>query len=447
MIRLTTLLMLCASLLVSLSTHAARPVPQDMLLQNVYVFDGTSAQRSSAPMQVLVRNGLIEQISSSPITPADDDGLMVIDGGGRTLMPGMIDAHWHSALVSPSSVSAMTADIAYIHLLAGRVADATLMRGFTSVRDMGGPSFGLRRAIEEGLVIGPRIFPSGAMISQTGGHGDFRLPHEVPQANNAPLNYADRVGVTAIADGSDEVLRRVREQLMLGATQIKLMAGGGVSSMYDPLDVTQYTADELSAAVQAAENWGTYVAVHAYTSRAVTMALEAGVRSIEHGQLVDEDTVRLMAKKDAWWSLQPFIDNELSNPKTGAARLKQKMVQQGTDRAFELARKHKIKVAFGTDMLGAGNLGDNQNALLVSMQRWYSPGEVLQIATGNNGALMNLAGPRYPLSAPLGVIKENAIADMLLVEGNPTEDLTLIANPDQNFRLIIKGGVIYKNSL
>jgi imidazolonepropionase-like amidohydrolase len=447
MIRLTTLLMLCASLLVSLSTHAARPVPQDMLLQNVYVFDGTSAQRSSAPMQVLVRNGLIEQISSSPITPADDDGLMVIDGGGRTLMPGMIDAHWHSALVSPSSVSAMTADIAYIHLLAGRVADATLMRGFTSVRDMGGPSFGRRRAIEEGLVIGPRIFPSGAMISQTGGHGDFRLPHEVPQANNAPLNYADRVGVTAIADGSDEVLRRVREQLMLGATQIKLMAGGGVSSMYDPLDVTQYTADELSAAVQAAENWGTYVAVHAYTSRAVTMALEAGVRSIEHGQLVDEDTVRLMAKKDAWWSLQPFIDNELSNPKTGAARLKQKMVQQGTDRAFELARKHKIKVAFGTDMLGAGNLGDNQNALLVSMQRWYSPGEVLQIATGNNGALMNLAGPRYPLSAPLGVIKENAIADMLLVEGNPTEDLTLIANPDQNFRLIIKGGVIYKNSL
>jgi imidazolonepropionase-like amidohydrolase len=199
--------------------------------------------------------------------------------------------------------------------------------------------------------------------------------------------------------------------------------------------------------VQAAENWGTYVAVHAYTSRAVNMALEAGVRSIEHGQLVDEETVKLMAKKDAWWSLQPFVDNELSNPKTGAARLKQQMVQQGTDRAFELARKHKIKVAFGTDMLGTGDLGENQNALLVSMQRWYSPGEVLQIATGNNGALMSLAGPRYPLPAPLGVITQGAIADLLLVEGDPTQDLALIANPEQNFRLIIKQGVIYKNTL
>ncbi|MBL4611827.1 MAG: amidohydrolase family protein [Pseudomonas sp.] len=447
MIRLLAMPVLVVSLLVSLSSLAAPPVARDMLLRNVYVFDGTSAERSSAPMHVLVRNGMIEQISSAPIDVAPEDALVVFDGEGRTLMPGLIDAHWHSALVSPSSINAMTADIAYIHLLAGRVADATLMRGFTSVRDMGGPSFGLRRAIEEGLVVGPRIFPSGAMISQTGGHGDFRLPHEVPQAENAPLNYADRVGVTAIADGSDAVLKRVREQLMLGATQIKLMAGGGVSSMYDPLDVTQYTAEELRAAVQAAENWGTYVAVHAYTSRAVTMALEAGVRSIEHGQLVDEDTVRLMAKKDVWWSLQPFIDNELSNPKKGAARLKQQMVQQGTDRAFELARKHKIKVAFGTDMLGTGNLGESQNALLVSMQRWYTPGEVLQIATGNNGALMSLAGPRYPLPAPLGVIEVGAVADLLLVEGDPTADLTLIADPEQNFHMIIKQGVIYKNTL
>jgi imidazolonepropionase-like amidohydrolase len=447
MIRLLAMPVFVVSLLVSLSSLAAPPVARDMLLRNVYVFDGTSAERSSAPMHVLVRNGMIEQISSAPIDVAPEDALVVFDGEGRTLMPGLIDAHWHSALVSPSSINAMTADIAYIHLLAGRVADATLMRGFTSVRDMGGPSFGLRRAIEEGLVVGPRIFPSGAMISQTGGHGDFRLPHEVPQAENAPLNYADRVGVTAIADGSDAVLKRVREQLMLGATQIKLMAGGGVSSMYDPLDVTQYTAEELRAAVQAAENWGTYVAVHAYTSRAVTMALEAGVRSIEHGQLVDEDTVRLMAKKDVWWSLQPFIDNELSNPKKGAARLKQQMVQQGTDRAFELARKHKIKVAFGTDMLGTGNLGESQNALLVSMQRWYTPGEVLQIATGNNGALMSLAGPRYPLPAPLGVIEVGAVADLLLVEGDPTADLTLIADPEQNFHMIIKQGVIYKNTL
>lgn len=442
-------LLLCCTLVLPFNLMWAAPAASSkgLLLEDVYLFDGQSAERSQSRVHVLVRNGLIEQISRTPITPELDDNLTVIAGAGRTLMPGLIDAHWHSTLVKPSSVQALTADIAYIHLLAGVVGDATLMRGFTSVRDMGGPSFGLRRAIEEGLVKGPRIFPSGAMISQTGGHGDFRLPHEVPSASNAPLSYPDRVGVTAIADGSDAVLKRTREQLMLGATQIKLMAGGGVSSMYDPLDVTQYTPDELRAAVMAAENWGTYVAVHAYTSRAVSMALEAGVRSIEHGQLVDEDTVKLMARKEAWWSLRPFIDNELSNPKTGPSRLKQQMVQQGTDRAFALAKKHKVKVAFGTDMLGAGNLGDNQNALLVSMQRWYSPGEVLQIATGNNGALIALAGPRYPLTGPLGVLVEGAVADMLLVEGDPTADLSLIADPEQNFRLIIKGGRIYKNSL
>lgn len=421
--------------------------PDAVLIKNVYVFSGKSAERAQAPVHVLVRQGTIQMISAEPIEPEEGVRVLSLDGEGRTLMPGLIDAHWHSTLVSPSTVAAMTADIAYIHLLAGQVADATLMRGFTSVRDMGGPSFGLRRAIEEGLVPGPRIFPSGAMVSQTGGHGDFRLPHEVPESRNAPLTYSDRVGVTAIADGYDAVLKRVREQLMLGATQIKLMAGGGVTSLYDPLDATQYTPDEMRAAVLAAENWGTYVAVHAYTSRAVQMALEAGVKSIEHGQLVDEETVRMMARKNVWWSLQPFIDNELANPKTGPSRVKQIMVQQGTDRAFELARKHRIQVAFGTDILGSGDFGDHQNALLVSMERWYSPGEVLQIATGNNGRLIAMAGPRYPLPGPVGVIEEGAVADLLLVDGDPTADLSLIADPGNNFRVIMKNGVVYKNTL
>lgn len=227
---------------------------------------------------------------------------------------------------------------------------------------------------------GPRILPSGAMISQTGGHGDFRLPHEVPRPEGAPLTYSDQVRVTAIADGADEVLRRAREQLMLGATQIKLMAGGGVTSLYDPIDVTQFGPEELRAAVLAAENWGTYVAVHAYTSKAVRMALEAGVRSIEHGQLVDEETVRMMVEKGA-------------------------------------------------------------------MQRWYSPGEVLQIATRNNGQLLALAGPRYPLEGPVGVIEEGAMADLLLVDGDPTQDLSLIGDPEKNFLLIMKDGVVFKNLL
>ncbi|PAU87221.1 hydrolase [Pseudomonas sp. WN033] len=416
-----------------------------VLIENVYLFDGKSDRRSAQPVHVLVRDGQIATIATRPITT--EEGVQVFDGEQRTLMPGLIDAHWHSVLVSPTTVEALTADIAYIHLLAGQVAEATLMRGFTSVRDMGGPSFGLRRAIEEGLINGPRIFPSGAMVSQTGGHGDFRLPYEVPRAGNSPLNYSDQVRVTAIADGSDEVLRKVREQLMMGATQIKLMAGGGVSSLYDPIDVTQYTPDELRAAVLAAENWGTYVAVHAYTSRAVQMALEAGVKSIEHGQLLDEETVRMIASKNAWWSLQPFLDNELANPQTGASRVKQLMVSTGTERAFDLAKKHKVKVAFGTDILASGDTGDKQNRLLVTLERWYNPGEVLQIATGNNGQLIGMAGERYGLAGPLGVLEEGAMADMLLVDGDPTADLSLIADPDKNFVLIMKNGVIYKNLL
>ena len=362
-------------------------------------------------------------------------------------MPGLIDAHWHMMLVGQTLTDAMTSEVGYTNLRAAQVAEATLMRGFTTVRDMGGPVRGLRRAIEEGQYPGPRIFPSGAMISQTGGHGDFRLPHEIPRAPNVPLSHTEQTRTAAIADGPDEVLRRVREQLMLGATQIKLMAGGGVTSVYDPLDATQYTPDEIRTAVVAAENGGTYVTVHAYTSHAVKMSIEAGVKVIEHGQLVDEDTVKLMASKGIWWSLQPFLDNEIANKQKGPSRVKQLMVAAGTDRAYALARKHNVKVAFGTDILFSGDNGEVQNARLASLDRWYSPGEVLQIATGNNGALLALTGERNPYKKPLGVIEEGALADLLLVDGDPTADLALIKDPAKNFVVIIKNGLIYKNIL
>ncbi len=350
-------------------------------------------------------------------------------------------------LIGQKLVDAMTSEVGYTNLRAAQVAEATLMRGFTTVRDMGGPVQGLRRAIEEGRFPGPRIFPSGAMISQTGGHGDFRLPHEVPRAASQGLSHTELTRTAAIADGADEVLRRTREQLMLGATQIKLMAGGGVTSIYDPIDATQYTVDEIRAAVAAAENWGTYVTVHAYTSRAVQLAIEAGVKAVEHGQLVDEETVKLMVQKGIWWSLQPFLDNELANPQAGANRVKQLMVAAGTDRAYALARKHNVKVAFGTDILFSGDNGELQNARLVSLERWYTPGEVLRIATGDNGALLELTGERNPYRKPLGVVAEGALADLLLVDGDPTVDLSLIKRPESSFVLIMKNGRIYKNLL
>jgi imidazolonepropionase-like amidohydrolase len=418
-----------------------------ILIENVHVFDGKSSQRGREPSNVLVVDNAVAAVSRQPLTWPEGAELTRIDGGGRTLMPGLIDAHWHSMLVGQGMVDAMTSEVGYVNLRAAKVAEATLLRGFTSVRDMGGASLGLRRAIEEGQFPGPRIFPSGAMISQTGGHGDFRLPHEVPRGTNQPLSHGELTRNAAIADGVDEVLRRTREQLMLGATQVKLMAGGGVASVYDPLDVTQYTPAEMRAAVEAAGNWGTYVTVHAYTTRAVRMAIEAGVKCIEHGQLVDEETVKLMASRGVWWSLQPFLANELSNEFTGQNRVKQMMVAAGTDRAYELARKHRVKVAFGSDILFTGDTGAKQNAVLASLQRWYSPGEVLQIATGNNGALLALSGERNPYRRPLGVVEEGAMADLLLVDGDPTEDLSLIADPERNFVLIVKDGRIHKNTL
>jgi len=436
--------MVALAALVASFAHAA---DKAILFENVIVFDGRSSERARAPASVLVVGDTIQAISAAPIEPPAGAELTRIDGGGRTLMPGLIDAHWHAMLIGQSLVDAMTSDVGYTNLRAAQVAEATLMRGFTTVRDMGGPVQGLRRAIEEGRFPGPRIFPSGAMISQTGGHGDFRLPHEVPRAANQGLSHTELTRTAAIADGVDEVLRRTREQLMLGATQIKLMAGGGVTSIYDPIDASQYTLEEIRAAVVAAENWGTYVTVHAYTSRAVQVAIEAGVKAVEHGQLVDEDTVRLMAQKGVWWSLQPFLDNELANPQTGANRVKQLMVAAGTDRAYALARKHKVKVAFGTDILFSGDNGELQNARLASLERWYAPGEVLQIATGNNGALLELTGERNPYGKPLGVVAEGALADLLLVDGDPTADLSLIKRPESSFVLIMKNGRIYKNLL
>lgn len=205
------------------------------LFRNVRIFDGKSATLSGVS-HVLIHGNTIDRISTAAIeAPA---GATIIDGGVRTLMPGLIDAHWHAAFAAIPMLVAMTADIGFVHIVSAREAEATLMRGFTTVRDVGGPVFGLKRAIDEGVAIGPRIFPSGAMISQTGGHGDFRLPFEVPRAPNAPLSHTERTGAAAIADGPEEVTRRVREQLMLGATQIKLMAGGGVASPYDPIDVS-----------------------------------------------------------------------------------------------------------------------------------------------------------------------------------------------------------------
>ncbi len=349
---------------------AEGPPSTGVLFENVRIFDGTSEQLS-APSNVLVRGKIIERISTAPIVVAPDAPVTRIDGSGRTLMPGLIDAHTHIMFATLSQVTILTSDAGFLSVAATKAASDTLMRGFTSIRDLGGPVFGLKRGIDLGLVPGPRIWPAGAFISQTGGHGDFRLPNELPAAPGS-FSFSERVGAAAIADSPDAVRLRAREQLALGASQIKLMAGGGVASNYDPLDVTQYTVAELRAAVEAAENWGTYVTVHAYTPRAVRQAIEAGVKCIDHGQLLDEPTARLMAEQGIWWSLQPFTDDQPSSyPEGSPNRLKQLEMFSGTDHAYTLAKQFGIKTAWGTDVLFSAEAAARQGEKLAEMVRWY----------------------------------------------------------------------------
>lgn len=432
------------TLVLSLTANAENTTSETAILfQNVRVFDGKNPTLSG-PANVLVRGKTIEQISMNPIRV--EDNVRIIEGGNRILMPGLSDMHWHSMLVRPTPSQLLDSDVGYINLLAGAEATATLMRGFTTVRDMGGASFGLKRAIDEEVLPGPRIYPSGAVITITGGHGDFRQISDLPRIPGM-LSRIEHIGGSMIADSPDEVRLRVREQLMQGASQIKLTAGGGVASPFSPLDVSTFTEPELHAAVEAAENWGTYVATHAYTSESIQRSIAAGVKVIEHGHLMNEDNAKLMADKGIWLSTQPFLDLTPAASLGPQEQEKMRQVVTGTDRVYELAKKYKIKTAFGTDILFSEALAKQQGSMLAAMKRWYTPAEALIMATSTNGELLQLSGPRNPYPGKLGVVEEGALADLLLVDGNPLENLDLVADPEKNFRVIMKDGKIYKNTL
>ena len=426
--------------------QSAEP-PTIILFENVRIFDGKS-DTLSASMNVLVRGNTIDKISKDPIPTDRSANTKIIAGGGRTLMPGLIDMHWHTMLVRPTPAALLAGDIGHLNLMAGAEATDTLMRGFTTVRDLGGPAFGLKRAIDEGVVPGPRIYPSGAIITVTSGHGDFRQPFEVPRVIGATQSRGEQTGAAMIADSPDEVRVRVREQLMLGATQIKLTAGGGVASPHSPLDASTFTEAELRAAVEAAENWGTYVTVHAYTPVSIQRAIAAGVKCIEHGHLMDEPTAQLIAEKGIWLSTQPFLA-EMADafPPGSLERYKASEVFAGTDRTFALAKKYRIKTAFGTDILFSPRLAQRQGEMLARLVRWYTPAEALVMATGTNAQLLALSGKRNPYPGQLGVVEQGALADLLLVDGDPIANIKLIEDPAKNFVVIVKDGKIFKNAL
>lgn len=419
--------------------------PARILFENVRIFDG-KADRLSGPSYVLVEGNRIARISTSPIQLPTGAAVTRIAGRGNTLMPGLIDVHVHLTFGAMTMAQLMNPKLTSrgADSIAGLQTRNMLLRGFTSVRDVGGPVFGLKAGVDSGKYVGPRIWPSGATISQTSGHGDLRMPHERSRRFFGRWSRAEEMEATFIVDGRDEVLTAVRENLRRGASQIKLMAGGGTSSVYDPVDVTQYTLDEMRAAVEAAEDWGTYVTVHAYTPRAVRRAIEAGVKCIEHGQLLDEETLKLMADKGIWLSGQNLV---ASTPDMDPMRVqKRKPVIEGQARLWPLAKKLGVKLAWGTDFLFEPWLSEEQNAYILKLKPWFTPAEILKMVTYDNAQLLALSGLRSPYEGRLGVVEEGALADLLLINGDPLTRLELITNPEKNVLVIMKDGKLYKKA-
>ncbi|QRQ60962.1 metal-dependent hydrolase family protein [Sphingobacterium multivorum] len=425
--------------------HFIQAQEKQVLIENVKLLD-YKTQMLTPPKHVLINGNTIQTISTSPID-VQGKNIVKINAKGKTLMPGLIDVHVHLVFGALTMPQMMTNDLSEEFLIntVGLSAQQMLMRGFTSVRDVGGPIFPLKAAIDKGKLLGPRIWPSGAVVSQTAGHGDFRTQEEKSRRFFGIVSRAERYGATFIADGRDEVLTAVRENLRFGASQIKLMAGGGTSSAYDPVDVTQYTLDEMKAAVEAAEDWGTYVTVHAYTPRAIRRAIEAGVKCIEHGQLLDEETLQLIAKKNIWLSLQNLVeDTPDMDPQR---RIKRKPVIEGQEKVWPMAKKYGVKLAWGTDFLFEPELNKMQNAFILRLQKWFTNAEIIKMITQDNCELLQLSGLRSPYPGKLGIVEEGALADLILVDGDPLKNLKLLADPEKNFLLIMKDGQIHKNSL
>lgn len=418
--------------------------PPLTLIRDVRVWDGTSDDAVAA-LNVLVEGNLIRAIGADKPTDAD---VTVIDGGGRTLIPGIIDAHSHLALpMDPTEIH--LEDPAYVTALSVQAARAVLMHGWTTVRDVGGPSQGLARAIDEGIVNGPRIYSSAMFISQTSGHGDMRGLTEA-HPNVSGTTNPNSARFTLLADGPAEVRRAVRESLRQGAVQIKVMAGGGISSKYDPIDTTQYSVEELRAAVESAADWNTYVTVHAYTDAAVNRAMDAGVRVIEHGHLVSADTLKRMKAEDVYLSSQSFgfVRVFAARAQSTERGRKSQQVMLGVDNLMESAKRLGIPVAFGTDAFGSMRTYEAGVKEFGYRLRWFDSLEILKQATSHNAKLLALTGPRNPYSdGPLGVIKPGAYADLLIVDGDPLTDVRVLEDYENNIRLIMKDGRIYKNTL
>ena len=439
---------LTAALAVTVSVSlpaAAQDASGPILFTNVNVFDGVN-EALIENANVVVTDNLITAISTEPLAVA---GGRVIDGGGRTLMPGLSDTHTHLAYSSISQMRMLTGHASYGYIRATVDAEGMLMRGITSVRDMGGNVFGLKSAIDEGLIPGPRIYTPGALIGQTAGHFDFRFGNQPHVQFGGTTPDWERQGHAYNVDGVDQVLAAVRENLKNGASHIKLAIGGGYASPADPLLGNQFTFDEIKAAVDTSGDWGTYVTVHGYHPSAINRAIDAGIKDVGHGQLLDDATLQRMSDEGVFLSTQPFTVckepqlDDFSNSKLA-------LVCQGTERVYKAIKNFPdLKVTYGTDLffLPEEELA-KQTQQMERLLPWFEPVEILRMATSTAGELFALSGDmRNPYQeGTLGKVAVGVYADLLLVDGNPLEDLKAVTNVD-NLKVIMKDGVIYKNTI
>lgn len=429
------------SALLSTRATAQRPAAPPTLIRNARIFNGTAPTLIEG-MDVLIEGNVIRRIARGIDAPA---GTAVIDAQGRTLTPGFIASHEH-LMMQMSAPELLTSDTRYFAYVATQTARTYLMNGFTSVRDAAGNTFSLKTAIERGIVQGPRIFPCGPMISQTSGHADHRLPAQGPALVGGQPSTLMAYGDMAVVDGVPEVLKAVRESMRMGATQIKIAVGGGTGSYGDPLDVIEFTPDEIRAAVQAAEDYQTYVMAHVYNPPGIRRAIENGVKSIEHGNLIDEPTMRLMQERGAWLSSQVIVYTFIPRGYTEDQAAKHREAYAGIDNMFTIAKRIGFdRIAFGTDIITDPATLARMNEEFVHRTRWFTPFEVLRQATGISGALIGLSRRYSP--GRIGVIEESALADMLLINGDPLRDIGILTRPGESLALIMKDGTIQKNTL
>ena len=406
------------------------------LFENAAILDGQSTELRS-DHHVLVENNRIVEVSDKPIKSETSHN---IDVKGMTLMPGLIDAHVRvkATIVNVGRLSDIP--VSYLTADAGKFMKQMLMRGFTTVRDAGGADRGLANAVTDGLLVGPRLFVSGLSLSQTGGHGDMRpVTSESHPITCACLASTQQLG--RIADGVDECRRAARDELRKGAHQIKIMAGGGVASPNDPIQNTQYSIEEINAICEEAEAAQTYVMAHAYVPKAITRAIENGVRTIEHGNLLDEESARVMSKYDAFLVPTNVTYRALYKhgksfgfPEVSIGKLKD-VLDVGLN-AIEVAQKNGVKIGHGSDLLGECQI--YQSDELSIKAEVVGNYEAIRHATEVNAEILNM-------SDELGVIKENALADILIVDGNPSKDIGLLTNDAKFIPKIMKDGVFYKN--